>query len=92
MASAQTLLMIPDLLGYWLTGALGVERTNASTTQLYDVRAGTWATDLAERLGIPSRILPPIRDPGDVVGTLRPEVAAEVGLPDVHPGRGGRIA
>ncbi len=85
LASAQTLLMIPDLLDYWLTGALGVERTNASTTQLYDVRAGTWATDLAERLGIPSRILPPIRDPGDVVGTLRPEVAAEVGLPDSTP-------
>lgn len=80
-SAAQTMLMIPDLLGYWLTGAIGAERTNASTTQLYDVRAGKWATGLAARMGIPSRILPPIREPGDIVGHLRPEVAAELDLP-----------
>ena len=32
------MLLLPDLLGYWLTGPVGAERTNASTTQLYDVR------------------------------------------------------
>ena len=35
---AETLLMIPDLLNYWLTGQIGAEATNASTTQLYNVR------------------------------------------------------
>ncbi|HEY5180257.1 MAG TPA: FGGY family carbohydrate kinase, partial [Dermatophilaceae bacterium] len=44
--AADRLLLIPDLLGYWLTGQVGAEATNASTTQLYDVRARTWATDL----------------------------------------------
>ena len=38
-----TLLLIPDLLAYWLTGEAGAERTNASTTQLYDARRGEWA-------------------------------------------------
>ncbi|MEV4053105.1 rhamnulokinase family protein [Amycolatopsis sp. NPDC049688] len=66
--SASTMLLIPDLLNYWLTGSIGAERTNASTTQLYDVRARTWATSLASRVGIPPRLLPPLRDPGTVVG------------------------
>jgi rhamnulokinase len=76
----RTLLMIPDLLAYWLTGEIGGEVTNASTTGLYDVRAGGWAYPLIERLGLPRRIFPPLRHPGDVIGTLRADVAEETGL------------
>jgi sugar (pentulose or hexulose) kinase len=83
LEAAETLLLLPDLLGYWLTGVAGAERTNASTTQLYDVRTAAWATDLADRLGLPSRILPPLRDPGTVVGPLLPEVARDLGVADV---------
>src|SRR6185437_13045972 len=36
LRAAATLLLIPDLLGYWLTGQAGAELTNASTTQLLD--------------------------------------------------------
>jgi rhamnulokinase len=43
LAAARTLLLIPDLLAYWLTGVAGAERTNASTTQLYDARRAEWA-------------------------------------------------
>lgn len=32
LSVARVLLLLPDLLGYWLTGAVGAERTNASTT------------------------------------------------------------
>ncbi|MEV4146764.1 rhamnulokinase family protein [Amycolatopsis sp. NPDC049691] len=71
LEAARTMLLIPDLLNYWLTGEIGAERTNASTTQLYDVRARTWADTLAARVGIPSRLLPPLRDPGTVVGKAR---------------------
>ncbi|WP_086677804.1 rhamnulokinase [Amycolatopsis pretoriensis] len=80
--AAATMLLIPDLLNYWLTGEIGAERTNASTTQLYDVRARTWAASLAARVGIPPRLLPPLRDPGTVVGK-----AAELsGLPVIAVG------
>lgn len=34
LAAARTLLLIPDLLGYWLPGSAGAEVTNASTTSL----------------------------------------------------------
>lgn len=80
LASASTLLLIPDLFGFWLTGEIGAEATNASTTQLYDVRARAWATGLAERVDVPPGILPPLREPGDLVGTLLAEVAEETGL------------
>jgi sugar (pentulose or hexulose) kinase len=82
---ADTLLLIPDLLAYWLTGQVGAEATNASTTQLYDVRRRTWAKDLAERLGLPTYILPPLREPGHVIGTVLPDVAAEIGVPTDLP-------
>jgi rhamnulokinase len=83
LEAAETLLLLPDLLGYWLTGEVGAERTNASTTQLYDVRSREWALDLAKRLGLPWGILPPLRDPGSVIGPLLPEVAEHVGAPGV---------
>ena len=79
LAAAQTLLLIPDLLGYWLTGEIGAEVTNASTTQLYDPRARSWAASLIERAGLPRRVFPPLRQPGSTVGELRPEIAAEAG-------------
>ena len=80
LEQAATLLLLPDLLGYWLTGRIGAERTNASTTGLYDVRTGEWARELADRVGVPSSILPPLHDAGDVVGPLLPGVAAELGV------------
>ncbi len=80
LEAAEAMLLLPDLLGYWLTGVAGAERTNASTTQLYDVRTGEWATGLCRRLGIPWGILPPLRDPGSVLGPLLPEVARDLGV------------
>jgi rhamnulokinase len=79
LSQAATILLIPDLIAYWLTGVVGAEATNASTTQLYDVRRRSWATDLAARVGVPERLLPPLREPGSVIGELLPEVAASIG-------------
>jgi len=76
---AATMLMIPDLLAYWLTGQTGAERTNASTTQLYDVRTGDWATGLAAKVGLRSGLFPPLRSAGDMIGPVLPDVAE--GLP-----------
>jgi rhamnulokinase len=79
---AATLLMIPDLIAYWLTGTVVAEATNASTTQLYDVRARTWAGDLIERLSLPGRIFPELREPGAPMGGLLSAVRDQTGLSD----------
>ena len=78
-ADADTALLIPDLIAYLLTGIAVAERTNASTTGLLRVTDGTWDAELAAAIGIPTRILPTLIDPGAVIGRLRPEVAARVG-------------
>ena len=80
LGSARTLLLIPDLLVYWLTGKAGAEVTNASTTALLDVKAQSWATSVMLRAGIPPGIFPPLRRPGEVVGDLLPGAAEAAGL------------
>ncbi|GEC02646.1 carbohydrate kinase [Streptomyces spinoverrucosus] len=77
---AERLLLIPDLLSYWLTGEQGTELTNASTTQLVDPRTRDWSYDVAARLGIDLSLFAPLRQPGDPAGALRPEVLDETGL------------
>ena len=51
---AETLLMMPDLFGWLLTGRRTSERTDASTTQLLDPRSGTWSLELCRELGLPT--------------------------------------
>jgi rhamnulokinase len=80
LEQARRLLLIPDLLAYWLTGEQGTELTNASTTQLIDPRTRDWAHGVAERLGIDLGLFAPLRRPGDAAGVLRPEVLEETGL------------
>jgi len=78
--AAKTLLLIPDLLHYWLTGRKVAEYTNATTTQFFDARARRWASDLLAELDLPSRILPEIVAPSAIIGTLLPEVRDAAGL------------
>lgn len=68
LASARKLLLIPDLLAYWLTGVAGAEVTNASTTALLDVASRTWAAGLMKRAGISPELFPALRQPGEVIG------------------------
>ena len=72
LARTRTLLMMPDLLNYWLTGQKVSERTIASTSQALDPHRPAWATGLLERLGIPTHYLPPIVEAGTVLGGLLP--------------------
>ena len=78
---AESLLMMPDLFHWLLTGVKSNEMTNASTTQFYDPVKGDWATELLGKFSLPSRILGPITQPGTTLGPLRKNVAAECGLP-----------
>jgi rhamnulokinase len=83
LEKATTLLMIPDLFNYWLTGRQGCELTDASTTQFFDARGRAWCREILARLGLPLHILPEVHPPGTVWGPLLPVVAEEVGLGDV---------
>src|SRR5262245_34643225 len=77
---AETLLMMPDLFGWLLTGRRAGERTDASTTQLLDPRSGAWSDALCSELDLPRSILPELIEPGSELGPLRPALAEEVGF------------
>lgn len=77
---ADGLLLIPDLINYWLTGRQGAERTNASTTGLLSVTTGEWDHALIERLGLPRAVLPELIAPGASLGGLLPSVDVQSDL------------
>lgn len=79
----RTMLHMPDLFNYLMTGEKVSEYTIASTSQMLDVSARTWSRDLLERLGIPSSILPDLVHPGTIVGPLLKEIREETGLGEV---------
>ncbi len=79
LEASETLLLIPDLINYWLTGEKACEYTNATTTQLLELKTGGWSQDLLKKLELPSGLLAPIVTPGTELGSVLPEVAEEIG-------------
>ena len=77
---SQSLLMVPDYLGWLLTGVKVQEYTNASTTQLVNPATKEWDYELIDLLGFPKRLFGEISMPGTVVGDLRPEIQEQVGF------------
>ena len=80
MGIATQALLIPDLMTYWLSGSMGTELTNASTTGLLDARTLDWSTTLAGHLEVPLGLFPPIRRPGQILGAMRADLTADTGL------------
>ena len=76
--AARALVTIPDLLNYWLTGALVAEYTIATTTQMIDARTRTWATRMLDEIELPTRLLQPLVEPGTIIGALQPSASAAV--------------
>ena len=77
VAAAESLLFIPDLFAYLLTGEKRAEWTIATTSNMVDPAKGEWAYDILEKLGIESRLLPPMINPGEAYGNLLPELCEE---------------
>jgi len=80
LANAKTLLMMPDLLGYFLTGEAKSEYTNVTTGMLYNPTTKDWDWTTIDTLGLPRHIFTQIDRAGQLRGKLRPELAQELGL------------
>ena len=79
----DSLLMMPDLFQYFLSGARVSEISIASTTQLMDMRRKKWSGEVMQKLGLPIRMMRDIV-PGAVrTGTLRPQIQKELGITPV---------
>jgi rhamnulokinase len=67
--AARSFLTIPNLLNFWLTGEKQSEFTHTTTTQCYNPLAGDWDKPTLEALGIPTRMFPPVIQPGERLGS-----------------------
>jgi rhamnulokinase len=90
LARASTLLLMPDLLGFFLTGERASEYTNVTTTNLYHVGYRDWDFELMRTLGIPERIFTPIDCAGSMRGRLLPKIAEELGVAQTPFAASGR--
>ncbi len=82
--AAESMLLMPDLFHWLLTGEKSNEVTDASTTQFYNPRTRDWSRGLLERFGLPTNILGKLTPPGTRLGRLRKSVAEETGLSDAE--------
>lgn len=80
LEQAQKLLMMPDLLGYFLTGEMKSEYTIATTSMLYNPTKKDWDWESIRDLGLPEHIFTEIDRAGTLRGKLRPELAEELGV------------
>ena len=78
--TARSLLFMPDLFHWMMTGVKSNEMTNASTTQFYNPVRGDWARELLDQFGLPGHFLGPISAPGTKLGPLAKNLAAETSL------------
>ena len=84
LAQAETLLMMPDLLGYFLTGEAKSEYTNVTTSMLYNPTTKDWDWESIRALGLPENIFTEMDRAGQLRGKLRPELCEELGINQAH--------
>ena len=77
----ETLLHIPDLLTYFLTGQRHSEYTLASVSQMFRWETSDWNPEILSRFEIPAKLLAPIIMPGTVAGEMTKATAEEIGVP-----------
>ncbi len=82
--SAAQLLLIPDLINFFLTGKAATEYTNATTTQMVSAQTATWDVEMLERLRLPVHLLTETIAAGTNLGALKPRLAEELGLQGVE--------
>lgn len=84
LASATRILLIGDAFNHYCCGTANNEASLASTTQLYNPRTKRWSQKLLAALGLTEEILGPVIPSGTKLGRLKPDLAAEVGLPAIE--------
>ncbi|WP_372632204.1 rhamnulokinase family protein [Cohnella sp.] len=85
LQESNRLLMIPDLLRYFLTGEMHNEFTNATTTQLYNPVEDDWDAELLRLLDLPRSWFGNggVLKPGELAGKLKPSVCEEMGIDSI---------
>jgi len=75
-------IMLPkDYLAYRLTGVHATDASDASGMLLYDVQNRKWSDKMCELCGVTKEQLAHVYESYEVIGTVLPDIAAELGIP-----------
>lgn len=83
LQAADSLLFLPDLFNYFLTGVGNSEETIASTSQFYDPRSRDWVSEIFNRLSLPQDVMSEIIMPGQELGTISKHIAEDLNISPV---------
>jgi len=83
------ILLPKDYVRYKLTGTFASDRAGGAGTILFDLAKRDWSPEVLDALDIPAEYLPPTFEGTDATGTLKSDVADELGLPPGTPVFGG---
>lgn len=81
---ADKLLLLPDLINFFLTGKIVAEYTNATTTQMINTVNGKWDEEIIKKVNLPSHLLAEIVPAGTDLGLLESEIAKDLNLKNVR--------
>ncbi len=84
LESAVRLLLIPDLINFFLTGTSVTEYSNATTTQMVDAQSKDWDWEMINSLELPANLLADVVPTGTDLGLIRPALVNELGLEGVR--------
>src|SRR5690606_32055781 len=83
LPAGSTALLVPDAIGHLLTGQRRTELTNASTTGMLAAGEAAWSPEILAAAGVDEALFAPFIAPGEVLGTIRPELASRLGIGEV---------
>ena len=84
LESASRMLLIPDLINFFLTGQAVTEYSNATTTQMLSANSQEWDWEMIKRLDLPGNLLTEVVPTGTDLGLMKPALANELGLEGVR--------
>lgn len=75
------ILLSKDYITWYMTGNHTTDPATAVSAQLYNIHTRNWSHELCTILGITPNMLPQIAAASQIVGTLKPDLAMQLGLP-----------
>ena len=81
-AKIKKIMLPKDYIAYVLSGVFSTDYSDASGMLLLDVKNKKWSKKMCEICGVDESMLPKLYESYEVTGTVKPEIAKEIGFTD----------
>ena len=77
--NTQTYMLLKDYVVFYLTGRKMADMSIATFSLYFDIYKKCYWQEMLDAIGVDSKQIPELAEPCTVAGTLRPEIAAQIG-------------